>query len=145
MNPLAAIALPNVATAKLIAWAVGLLALAAGLIWLEQSVEHRGAQACEARVAIERAAAESAAASQAMANALRGTDAAAGYRVDEQAITGRLPEIRHDVHQALRAPAACPAGSTIALGDLRIPAAVVGRLRDAGADRAAGPDPAASR
>jgi uncharacterized membrane protein len=135
--------LPQVSAAKLAAALVALLAILAGGLYLQHHERQIGAAACRAEVAEARSAATSAAAAQVLANSLRGSGASAGFQVDASALTARQPEIRHDVHQALRAPLACPPGAPQALGDVRVPAGAVDGLRRAGA--AAGPDPAASR
>lgn len=144
MNPLAALALPQVASAKLIAWAVGLLALLGGWLWLEHHLEQRGASACEAKAAQADAARAQAAVEQLRANDHRAADAAGDFRAAQAAIAARQPEVRHALQDALRTPLACPAAaaSQPAVGDVVVPAGAVRRLRDAGAGSAADPAPA---
>jgi FtsZ-interacting cell division protein ZipA len=48
MNPLTALSLPQVSSAKLIAAAAALVALAGGALWLQQRERSIGAAACEA-------------------------------------------------------------------------------------------------
>ncbi len=70
--------------------------------------------------------------------------AAARAEDGRQQIQTRTPEVRRAVTQALRQPLQCPPpalggppGADLALGDVRVPAAVVDGLRRAGAAPAA--------
>ncbi|WP_349743943.1 hypothetical protein [Roseateles cavernae] len=64
----------------------------------------------------------------------RQSQAAAEYAAQAQQIRAAaalaLPEVRHE----LQRPISCPAGGTVPMADLPVPATVLDRLRHAGAD-----------
>lgn len=73
-----------------------------------------------------------------------GNDASAGYQKQLAQIRAALTTISKESDHALQTPIACADGaSAVPLGSVAVPAVLVDRLRDAGADRA--PDPAAAR
>ena len=82
---------------------------------------------------------------QALANDVRtGNQASAGFQQQLQRINAALSTMSKEANHALQAPVACADGaSAVALGDVPVPAVLVDRLRDAGADRPA--DPASAR
>jgi hypothetical protein len=77
-------------------------------------------------------------------NELLRASAAAAHEAARQQIQSRTPEARRAVNTALRQPVPCPPpapgappAADLALGDVRVPAAVVDGLRRAGAPPAA--------
>jgi hypothetical protein len=129
--------------AKLIAAALAVLALIAGVLLVLRNERQIGASACEAKAAQADASRTQAAAEQLRANDHRAADAAGDFRAAQAAITARQPEVRHALHDDLRAPLACPAAASAAVGDVLVPAAALSRLRAAAAP--AGADSAAAR
>lgn len=84
-----------------------------------------------------RAEAEQAAAADRAAQAETARTAAADYEAQKAAIAANLEDARHDLQKALRRPIRCPAGASLAVGDVVLPADVLAGLRDAaGAARA---------
>lgn len=128
---------------KLIAAALALGALLAGVLWLQQHERQIGAAQCEAKAAQADAARTSASAEQFATNEHTGQAAAQAFETQAGAIAARQPEIRHAIHSALSAPAQCPAAAPVALGDLLIPGAAVDGLRRAAASGSV--DPASAR
>jgi hypothetical protein len=137
-------ALPAINTAKLAGGLALLLALSAAGVGLYLKGRNDGAAPAEAKLAQAEAALAQHALEQLQANEHRGADASATYQAAASSAATALPETRHAVHEALRAPLACPPGSSPAVGDVLVPAAALNGLRRAAAG-AAGVDRAASR
>lgn len=100
-----------------------LLAVLAGL-WLYG--RHTGAQA-------ERQAQAEAAEAQRESNRLRARVAETGYEAQRAALARRATTPSPEASNALTAPI-CQPGAPLQLGDVPVPAAVLDRLRRAGAD-----------
>lgn len=118
-------------------WAIKLgaaLALLAGAWMHGRSVGVDGVRAeWQAQQQQDREAAET----QRESERLRARAAAADYETRRAAIAARATQVSPEVRNALNAPICRPLGASapgLRLGDLAVPAAVVGRLRDAGAD-----------
>jgi hypothetical protein len=113
------------------------VAVAAGTLFI--GGYRAGADRVRMQWHLEQAERERAAAEQHLRNERSANAAATDYRAARAARAARQPETQHALRNALSAPISCPPAAS-ALGDVRIPAAVVDRLRDAGLD----PQPAAS-
>ena len=146
MSPLGLLASVNPQTLapKLVAAGLVLLALLVAGISLYAKGRADGAASAEAKLAQAEAALAQHALEQLLANEHRGADASASYQATAGAAAAALPESRHVVQQALRAPLACPAGPSPAVGDVLVPAAALDGLRRAAA-ASAGIDSASSR
>lgn len=118
-------------------WAVKLGAVLAvlGGAWVHgRSV---GAAGVRAEWQAQQQEAREAAETQRESERLRARAAAADYETRRAAIAARATQASTEVRNALSAPICRPLGASapgLRLGDVAVPAAVVGRLRDAGAD-----------
>lgn len=119
------------------AWLIklaGALALLAGA-WLHgRSV---GAADVRAEWQAQQQQDRDAAEAQAETRRLQARSAATQYETRRAAIAARATQVSPEVRNALNAPICRPLGASapgLRLGDVAVPAAVVGRLRDAGAD-----------
>lgn len=128
---------PQQALAALGAAAIA-LALGAGGGWIARGVLEQRDQLQDQLKAEQDARA-------ALAKDVRaGNDASAGYQKQLAQIRAALSTKSKEADHALQSTIACADGaSAVPLGGVAVPAVVVDRLRDAGADRAA--DPAAAR
>ena len=118
-------------------WAIKLavvLALLAGAVgYGHHSGADRVQRKWDARVQADKEAADAAR----EVDRLRSSAAATKYEAQRAAIASRAAQVSPEVRNALSAPICRPLGASapgVRLGDLAVPAAVVDRLRRAGAD-----------
>lgn len=121
------------------AW-VGAAAALAGVAWHLSAVRaarDNGRAEVQARWDAAVSQAQEAAAADRAAQAESARSAAADHEAQKAAIAANLEDARHDLQKALRRPIRCPAGASLAVGDVVLPAATLDSLRDAaGAARA---------
>lgn len=119
------------------AWPIKLLAALVLLAGAAAYGYRHGAARVQARWDAQAQAAQAAADTARESDRLRARAASADYEARRAAIAARATQVSPEVRNALSAPICRPLGASapgLRLGDLDVPAVVVGRLRDAGAD-----------
>ena len=115
------------------AWSIK---LAAALVLLAGAGGYgyrHGAAGVQARWDAQARAEQAAADTARESDRLRARAAETRYEAQRAAIAARATQVSPEVRHALHAPI-CPPGAALELGDVPVPAAVLQRLHDAGAD-----------
>lgn len=109
----------------------GVLLVVALLVGVWLHGRHVGGLEVRAEWQAEKDADRAAAEAQREADRLRGMAASRDFEASRQRLQVQAEAARSALRRDLQAPLTCPTGEAHALADLPIPAAAVGRLRDA--------------